>query len=159
MQFVGQQYKQPAQEFYLGNNGTFQNRMPLPIQQIDSSPTFKYLGTNNGFSHANSYNAMQMGFSTPEMQAAALENFGLQNDYLKLQMNQIQNPSWQQQYLAPVMQGIQGLSSLGGMYLGFQNLKLQKKQVGLAQEQWATTKKEMERIAGVRKNLNASYNS
>lgn len=159
MPFTGQQYNQPAQEFYLGSNGTFQNTMPAPVQQVDYSPAFKYLGNNNNFSYANSYSAMQMGFSTPEIQATVLENFDLQNKYLKLRMDQIQNPGWQQQYLAPAMQGIQGLSSLGNMYLGFQNLKLQKKQLGLAQEQWAMTKKELERIAGVRKNLNASYNS
>lgn len=158
--FLGQQYNNPAEIQYLGGDGSFQNHMPFPVQQVDTGAAFNnYLGNNTGFSHTNSYDAMKLGSSTPAIQGEVLKNYGLQNDYLKMQMNQMQNPSWQKEYLAPAVQGIQALSSLSGMYLGFQNLKLQKQQLGIAKDQWATTKKEMARIAGVRKNLNASYNS
>ena len=52
---------------------------------------------------------------------------------------------------------IQGVSSLGNLYLGFQNLGLAKKQEKRAEEQWNQTKNELDRIKSVRKNLTKSY--
>ena len=52
---------------------------------------------------------------------------------------------------------IQGVSSLGNLYLGFQNLGLAKKQEKRAEEQWNQTKNELARIKSVRKNLTKSY--
>ena len=52
-----------------------------------------------------------------------------------------------------------GLNSLAGMFLGFKNYQLAKKQVSLANEQWQRTKEELDRIRKVRNKLTAKYMS
>lgn len=52
---------------------------------------------------------------------------------------------------------INGLSSLGSLWLGFKNYGLTKKQLGIAQDQWNQTKQELSRINTIRKNLTNSY--
>jgi len=63
--------------------------------------------------------------------------------------------------LAPYVKGFSGLasgiSSLAGIWSGFQQLDLMKDQVAIAKDKWATTKEEMNRIKGVRKKLTSDY--
>jgi len=54
-------------------------------------------------------------------------------------------------------QAASGLSSLAGIYLGFQQLDIMKDQSKIAKDQWKETKSEMNRIKGVRTKLNAEY--
>lgn len=77
-------------------------------------------------------------------------------DFQKQIYNNQQN-SFANQYLKPFSMGAQAINGLSNIYLGFQNLKLQKQQLGLAREQWAATKAEMDRIANVRQKLTAQY--
>lgn len=87
------------------------------------------------------------------------EQLGLTKGYMDWQKERYdanQN-SWQNQYLKPVTQGIQGLSSLANIYLGFQQLDMMKQQLGIAKEQWATTKAEIARINQARKNITKAY--
>ena len=66
-------------------------------------------------------------------------------------------PTWQDQYLSPLLKGVQGLGSLANIYLGFQGLDLAKKQMGLAKDQWRETKNEINRIRNVRNKINKQY--
>ncbi len=50
-----------------------------------------------------------------------------------------------------------GLSSLAGIYLGFEQLDIAKDQNKIAKSQWKETLAEMNRIKGVRTKLNAQY--
>ena len=52
-----------------------------------------------------------------------------------------------------------GLSSLAGIFMGFKQLDLMKEQLGIAKDQWNTTKEELNRIRGVRKRLGNEYMS
>jgi hypothetical protein len=52
-----------------------------------------------------------------------------------------------------------GLSSLAGIFLGFQQYKLMKEQLGIAKDQWNTTKEEIEHIRNVRSNLSNQYSA
>jgi hypothetical protein len=65
--------------------------------------------------------------------------------------------SWQNQYLKPAMMGIQGLTTLGNLWLGFKQYGIAKKQLGMAQEQWNMTKQELNRIRTLRDHLTQSY--
>ena len=62
---------------------------------------------------------------------------------------------------SPYVKGFAGLasgvSSLAGIWAGFQQLNLMKDQVNIAKDKWATTKAEMNRIKGVRDKLTSDY--
>lgn len=70
--------------------------------------------------------------------------------------NKWQN-SWQNQYLKPAMYGLQGLTTLGNLWLGFKQYGLYKKQLAMAQDQWNQTKQEMNRIRTLRDKLTKQY--
>lgn len=129
------QYQSPAQQYIAGNN--WNSAMAGLSQQ--------------GFT--NQMQAPYLGFNNPGQSTLAPEIA----DYYK--GLSAQQGSFANQYMAPIAQGVGALSSLSNMYLGFQNLKLQKQQLGLAREQWQTTKDEMNRIAGVRTKITNQWAS
>ena len=76
----------------------------------------------------------------------------------KMYENQLaEQNSFTNKYLKPLNLGISTLSTLGGLYLGFKQYGLMKKQLGIAEEQWKRTKRELDRIQNVRKKLTDSY--
>lgn len=103
---------------------------------------------------------MQGYVQDPRITDAALNAYQTQDDFMKMQMKGYtdQQNSFSNQYLKPAGQIMGITGGLANMYLGFQNLKAQKEYLGLAKEQWATTKEEMDRIKGVRANITAAYN-
>lgn len=128
---------------YVSNPGAF--------NQINSS---SYLG--NGYNFTDGYNRMQFGMS-PETENAFMGMYDANQRLLDAQTNRIMNPTFAETYILPTAQALGAISSLGNMYLGFQNLGLQKQQLGIAKEQWAMTKEEMARIAANRKAITEKY--
>lgn len=82
--------------------------------------------------------------------------YKLMNESLAMQKAN-QEPAWVNDYLKPAGYAINGLSSLGSLWLGFKNYGLAKKQLGMAQEQWNQTKQELSRINALRTKLTNSY--
>ena len=78
-----------------------------------------------------------------------LTEFGFQN------LNN-QN-SFTNQYLKPGLGILQGLGTLGSLWLGFKQYDVAKQQLGLAKEQWAKTKEELDRINRVRSKITKEY--
>lgn len=124
---------------------------PGAFNQINSS---SYLG--NGYNFNDGYNRMQFGMSA-DTEAALRSMYESNSKLLDAQTNRIMNPTFAETYIMPAAQAFGALSSLGNMYLGFQNLGLQKQQLGIAKEQWAMTKEEMARIAANRKAITEKY--
>jgi len=135
-----------------------------------SSVPAQYLGPQTAYTQQQDWNygmskLGQQGFITP--QNGGLQGPGMsfispeQAEFYKTQ-NQLtidQNNSFSNQYLKPASQVMGIAGGLANMYLGFQNLKTQKEYLGMAKEQWAMTKDEMNRIRGVRDNITKAYNS
>jgi len=51
------------------------------------------------------------------------------------------------------------MGSLANIYLGFQQMGIMKEQLGMAREQWAEQKQELQHVRGVRKRLTSQYMS
>ena len=97
------------------------------------------------------------GYASFSMPENTLNIDQLSNILLSGVPNLTPEPTWQQKYLSPALKGIGALGSLANIWMGFQGLDLAKQQLGLAKEQWATTKDEINRIKGVRNKLNQQY--
>lgn len=76
-------------------------------------------------------------------------------DFYKTQKNM--NSGIYGKYIVPALGIVQGLSTLGSLWLGFQNYKLAKNQLGIAREQWDKTKEELARIKTLREELTRRY--
>jgi len=133
------------------------NAAPGSITGAVNTSTGQQFGTLGDFAQLpaqfqnNAYQETILG-----LQGAQLNEAMRQNDLAQGRYDDWQN-SWQQQYLSPALKGIQGLGTLAGIFMGFQQLGLMKDQLGLAKEQWATTKEEINRIKSVRNKLNQQY--
>ena len=99
--------------------------------------------------------------NTSEVSPTTMGLIGLEvadrNQNRVMDLYEQQQNSWQNQYLSPILKGVQGLGSLANIYMGFKGLDLAKQQLGLAKEQWATTKDEINRIKRVRQKINKQY--
>jgi len=143
---------------YPGIN-SYENPVPNFVDPMTMNPSANYLTTdgallsqykgtidpyaiNNGLSNIGNDN----GFT----------NYKLLNKSLDMQQAN-QEPMFVKDYLKPAGYVINGLSSLGSLWLGFKNYGLAKKQLGIAQDQWNQTKQELSRINTIRKNLTNSY--
>jgi len=56
-----------------------------------------------------------------------------------------------------VLFGFNTLATLGNIWMGFKNYKLAKNQLALAQDQWNTTKQELNHIRTLRDKLTKEY--
>ena len=104
-----------------------------------------------GFSMPQLNQLMQMDFFknlSPEQQAQ------LSLGMINMDQNFTQNQGFGMQDLGSLLGGV---SSLAGMFMGFKQLGIMEDYLGIAKEQWAKTKEEMERISGVRQKLNSQY--
>jgi len=81
----------------------------------------------------------------------------MQQQHLLSGFTQPTETSFTNEFLKPVMQGINGIATLGNLWLGFKNYGMAKKQLGLAQQQWNQTKDELNRIKTLRTKLTNSY--
>lgn len=94
-------------------------------------------------------NAVATGNYTGNPTQRYLTEFGFQN--LNNQNSFVNN------YLKPGLGILQGLGTLGSLWLGFKQYDVAKDQLGLAKEQWAKTKEELDRIKSVRQRITDSY--
>jgi len=94
-------------------------------------------------------NAVATGNYTGNPTQRYLTEFGFQN--LNNQNSFVNN------YIKPGLGILQGLGTLGSLWLGFKQYDVAKDQLGLAKEQWAKTKEELDRIKSVRQRITDSY--
>ena len=95
----------------------------------------------------------------PELEQARISNLNAQtanaNSAIKARNDYLNSAEYK--YLKPFATGVQALSSLSNIYLGFQQIGLAKKQLGIAQSQWNEQKQELNHIREVRNNLTKKY--
>lgn len=143
------------QQNVLGNQS--QSYLPTSGQNVGQMPSINVSDySGNGYNFDQGYSSMQNGMS-PMIEGSLMKMYDANANLLNAQMNRVMNPTFAETYIQPAAQAVGALSSLGNMYLGFQNLSLQKKQLGIAREQWAMTKDEMARISANRKALSEKY--
>ena len=78
-----------------------------------------------------------------------------QTQYTKGLMDQ-QNSAWTQG-MNKFSQGVQGLSTLANVYLGFKQMGIAEDQLDMAKETHAAARKEREHVGKMRKRITASY--
>jgi hypothetical protein len=124
-------------------------------QGIFAAPT---VANANALSGVNTLGALGSSVLSPELMSAMTESYDLSNQYRSKLLSQMDSPIYQMQpYLQGFGQLMSGIGSLANIYSGFKQLDMMDEQLGMAKEQWATTKQELARIQGVRDKLNASY--
>ncbi len=154
-----------AQQYSLKQSGTLRNAAfsdPAgyrdAVNSADAATQLKYLE-----------NQEALGWDAPEVTSELSNNDVAMNNLITTNADQVNannalnadkmNSWWTQNAgtISGITSGIQGLSSIGNMYLGFKQLGLMEDQVDIAKDQWSETKKELARIKGVRSTLNAEY--
>jgi len=121
------------------------NKLNVPQQ---TQPVVN-MNTYAPYNYQTLANAIATGNYTGDPNARYLTEIGFQN------LND-QN-SFMNQYVKPGLGIIQGLGTLGSLWLGFKQYDVVKQQLGLAKEQWAKTKEELDRINRVRSKITKEY--
>jgi len=117
-------------------------------------------GTTQAYSYGDwtqKFAQMQSGLSTEPMTFEQYIKLKTLNDLDMLKGGIQKKPEWVTKYLEPLNMGIQAFSTLGNLYLGFKQYDIAKQQLGMAKEQWAMTKDELNRIRATREKLTREY--
>ncbi|RKY52267.1 MAG: hypothetical protein DRP93_08425 [Candidatus Neomarinimicrobiota bacterium] len=106
--------------------------------------------TQNQSVAVSPYQQMEMNMMQSTIDSNTMHNNAL-SDYQNSFMGQA-SP-----YITGFANVTQGLGSMASIYTGFKQLGLMEDQVGIAKDQWAETKSELNRVKGVRTKLNNDY--
>ena len=168
-----------------GPTNTNANALSLGATKYPSSTNFRVAEPT---SLGDMYKSMGIGMTAPSNvsvtdPATGMTNIQPQNSFLDNQFKSMQIDSMRSNIetndlanaalfkeqnslmgqMSPYIQGFagitHGLGSLAGIYTGFQQLDIAKSQLGIAEEQWGETKKELARVKKVRSDLNTKYTS